>query len=714
MRCVSMSDPHSEDRSCLSGRPLRFIICVLIFSLLQLYLANPAAAATEIILDNAKIGVNDTTGGRTFTGRWCGSSAAGKYGAESFYSCGASRDTYRWTPNITAAQSYDVYIWWPNHPGRASAVPVSVVHGTGTTAKTFNEKTGGGQWVLHGRYAFKVGKLGYVEVNDAGGQAGADAVRFVPVAGGGGGGGGGTNTTTQKDAARLMVQATYGPTLTGIDAIAAKGPAAWIDEQLALPSTYSHLKYQQERVAKVASDDHQGILQESIWQQAIKGNDQLRQRVAFAWSEIFVISSFRIFDAQGVGAYMDVLTKNAFANYRTLLEAVTLNQAMGIYLDMLRSDKEDAASGRMPNENYPREVLQLFSVGLDELNQDGSVKLDGAGKAIPTYDQDVVLGFAKAFSGWSYGAAPLDDNGFYNYYVDPKLPAYLNYWSTPMKAFPGHHSTGTKLLLRGATLPAGQIAEKDLKDALDNIFNHPNVGPFIGKQLIQRLVTSNPTPGYISRVAGVFNNNGAGVRGDMKAVIKAILMDNEARSPTVAAGAQFGKQREPLLRFGNLLRAFNATSPSGRFGLWSLDSLEFGMNQSFFRSPSVFNFFAPDYAPQGPIADAKLVAPEFQITTDTQIVTSSNQLRSLIFYPPYGFPNEARITLNFANVQSLASDPAKLVDKLDLLMTAGNLSPATSTAVITAVAAFPVAQLKERTEAAIFLITVSPDFVIQK
>ncbi len=663
--------------------------------------------ANGTILDNAAIGVTDTAGGRTFTGTWCKSTGTSPYGADSIYSCGTGQDTYRWTPSIPTAQSYDVYVWWSAHANRSASVPFTVVYSGGTATKAFDQRTSGGQWVLHGRYAFAVGKVGYVEVSDASGLALADAVRMVPAAGPPPPPPPPPVSTTQKDAARLMVQATYGPTLAGIDAIAAQGAAAWIDAQLALPSTYSHLNYLQGRIAAKAGDDHAGIMQESIWQQAIKGNDQLRQRMAFAWSEIFVISSFRIFDAQGVSAYMDVLTRNAFANYRTLLEAVTLNQAMGIYLDMLRSDKEDPTTGRVPNENYPREVLQLFSIGLEELNQDGSVKRDGTGKAIPTYDQDVVLGFAKAFSGWSYGVAPLDDNGFY-YGVYP-YPA--NYWSTPMKAFPGHHSTATKLLLRNTTLPSNQTAAQDLKDALDNIFNHPNVGPFIGKQLIQRLVTSNPSPGYISRVAAVFNNNGGGVRGDMKAVIKAILMDAEARSTTVSA--QFGKQREPVIRFGNLVRAFNGTSTSGRYGFWSLESVEYGMGQAHFKSPSVFNFFDPAYAPQGPIADANMVAPEFQITTDTQIIASSNVMKYLILYG-YGAEDATRVNLNFSNVQSLATDPGALVDKLDLLLTAGNLTPATRTAIVTAITAIPAAQLKERAQAAAYLIVLSPDFVIQK
>lgn len=706
MRCepLSVTDPEYQFRP--ARRPSRiWLFCILTIAFIALKLSVAVAAPTEIVLDNAKVGVSDSVGGRTFTGKWCGSAAASKFGADSLYSCGTTRDTYRWTPNISTAQSYDVYVWWSNLASRSASVPIIVVHGAGTASKTFDEKTAGGKWVLHGRYAFKVGKLGYVEVNDANGQACADAVRFVPATGGGGG----TTTTSQKDAARLMVQATYGPTLTGIDAIAAKGASAWIDEQLALPVSGSHHTYLANRLAANKDDNHMGILQESIWQQAIKNSDQLRQRVAFAWSEIFVISAYRISDPPGVGAYMDVLAQNAFANFRVLLEHVTLSQAMGIYLDMLKSDKEDSASGRMPNENYPREVLQLFTVGLEELNQDGSAKLGAAGNPIPTYGQDEVLGFAKAFSGWSYGSSPLTDDGFFS----APYPNPADFWKKPMKAFPGHHSTGTKLLLRGVTLPAGQTTEKDLQDALDNIFNHPNVGPFIAKQLIQKLVTSNPSAGYIGRIAAKFNNNGSGVRGDMKAVIKAILIDVEARDPIVANGNRYGKQREPVMRIGNLVRAFNGKSTSGRFGFWNLESQDYGVGQAHFRSPSVFNFFAPSYAPQGAIADSKLVAPEFQITTDTQIVVSSNIMKYLIYYG-YGATDTTTVNLDFANVTSLAADPAKLVDKLDLLMTAGNLSVLTRTAVANAVAAYPATQLKQRAQAAVYLIALSPDFAVQK
>ena len=223
-----------------------------------------------------------------------------------------------------------------------------------------------------------------------------------------------------------------------------------------------------------------------------------------------------------------MLNRNAFGNYRQLLEGVTLHPAMGRYLDHIRNDKEDLTLGRSPNENYAREVLQLFSIGLHKLHPDGTLMLDPNGLPIETYDQNVVKGFAQVFTGWSYGSfAKTEDNWLW-----PLLePSSAQFWRVPMENWPTHHSTSAKQILNGVTLPAGQTAQKDLQDALNNIFNHPNVGPFISRQLIQRLVTSNPSPGYVYRVTQKFNDNGSGVRGDMKAVIKAILLDYEARSP---------------------------------------------------------------------------------------------------------------------------------------------------------------------------------------
>ncbi len=519
-----------------------------------------------------------------------------------------------------------------------------------------------------------------------------------------------------KDAARLLIQASYGPTTVAIKDAATKGPAKWIDDQFALPQSSHYAVLRAIELALPSNKDITSIdetpLMSSLWKQAIQGQDQLRQRVAFALSQILVVS-FRDGDLGGeefaFASYMDMLGRNAFGNFRALLEDVTLHHAMGFYLDMMRSEKEDPGAGRQPNENYPREILQLFTIGLHQLNQDGTPRLDSSGNPIPTYDQDVVLGFAKAFSGWSVGINPKTDQGFYNI----PWPRFHPFWVTPMQAFPSKHSTGTKQLLNGAVLPAGQTPEKDLKDALDNIFNHPNVGPFISKQLIQRLVTSNPSPGYVSRVAAKFNNNGSGVRGDMKAVIKAILLDSEARDRNLALGASFGKQREPIVRLANLVRAFKGASASGEYSFWWTQIIDYGLGQQYFYSPSVFNFFAPDYAPQGPVANAGLLAPEFQITTDSQLLGTSNTMYAQINWG-YGFKENDPVNLNLSEFIPAAADPAVLVDQLDLLLTGGMTSTATRNTIIGAVSAEPAANAPERVRKAIYLYAISPDYAIQK
>lgn len=683
------------------GRRLLSTLSYFVYSTAILFAAALplSAGAAEVIVDNNAVGAQDAS--RTFTGKWCKSSGTNPYGGTSLYSCGTGKDTYRWTPTIAAAGKYSVYLWWSTHANRSATVPITISTGTATDTKTVNQKVNGGQWNLLGTYDFKAGTTGFVELSDAGGLALADAVRLVS--------GATPPNTSERDAARLLTQATYGPTLTSIASVATKGPATWIDEQFLLTTT-SYYDTIKTLVTTPDTDPFQWF-QEAIWKQAINGTSQLRQRVGFALSEIFVVSQ-RDGDLNNaplaLASYFDMLNRNAFGNFRKLMEDVTLHQAMGLYLDMMTSDKEDAASGRMPNENFPRELLQLFTIGLEQLNQDGTVKLGTGGKPIPTYDQDVILGFAKAFSGWSWGTNPKTDDGFrYGPY-----PLPVNFWRTNMQSFPTHHSTGTKLLLNGVTLPGGQTPEKDLADALDNIFNHPNVGPFLAKQLIQRLVTSNPSPAYVSRVAGAFNNNGAGVRGDMKAVIKAILLDNEARSLTVAAGNTFGKLREPVIRVANLARAFNAKSPSGQYGFWYLESSEYGVGQAHMRSPSVFNFFHPDYSPEGAFTTAKLFAPEFEIATDTTIITSTDVLFSLVFYSWGGGTRETK--LDYASFIPLAGDAAKLIDKLGLVMCAGNLSPTTRGAAIDAVNAIPAAETANRVKNAVYILAASPDFAIQR
>jgi endo-chitodextinase len=438
----------------------------------------------------------------------------------------------------------------------------------------------------------------------------------------------------------------------------------------------------------------------------------LRARMSFALSEIFVISNVAPdLDTYAMASYMDMLNKDAFGNYRQLLEDVTLHPAMGYYLNMIGSKKSDPVRGTHPNENYAREVMQLFSIGLHKLNPDGSQQLDSTGQPIPTYDQGVVTAMAAAFSGWNFAGNDTSDPRVFD-------PAKED-WLDPLQPWESLHDTNAKSLFNGITLPAGQGARADMKGALDALFNHPNVGPFIGRELIQRFVTSNPSPAYIGRVAAVFADNGLGVRGDLKATLRAVLMDPEARDLAKAATPTWGKQREPVIRFANYLRAFNATSPSGRNHIWFLDDADEGLNQSPLLSPSVFNFFSPNYRPPGgQVAALGMVAPEFQITTETSMVGSLNFFGRLARSGSYG-SGDTQLTLNLTELNTLAADPAALADRLNLLLMCGGMSDALRTNLITALGAMPAPKtggstVNDRVKAALILIAFAPDFAIQK
>lgn len=432
----------------------------------------------------------------------------------------------------------------------------------------------------------------------------------------------------------------------------------------------------------------------------VNGSDQLRQRVALALSEIMVISAngnSMFQHPEAMATYWDVLAQDAFGNFRQLLEDVTLNPGMGDYLDMVHNDKPNAQKNTEPNENYAREIMQLFTIGLYKLNQDGSQQLDNSGQPIPTYDQDVVEGYAHVFTGWYWYQTGTPSWNF-------APPEYRH----PMLAFPTHHDTGAKTLLNGVTLPAGQTQAQDLQNGLDLIFNHPNVGPFIAQRLIQRLVTSNPSPGYISRVAGVFANNGSGVRGDLKAVVQAVLLDPEARNLT--ASNSYGHEREPLIRLASLYRAFNASASSGKF---VVNNSTFNFGQEALYAPSVFNFFSPFYSQPGAIQSAGLAAPEFQITTDTTAITSANKMRSAVYQKPN--PNNPdAIVLDLSGQTQLASNPTSLVDSLNLLLMSGEMSSNMRSIVINAVTQIPAANTLERAQTAVHLIVTSPEFVIEK
>ncbi len=538
---------------------------------------------------------------------------------------------------------------------------------------------------------------------------------------------------TPEEASRFLMQATFGAKESEIAALDASSMDAWLTSQFAM-SRQSHYDYVWNlRTQGVNIDNFSNIYTiESFWKQAITGQDQLRQRTTWALSQIFVVGNQ---DNVRNAAYYDLLADNAFGNYRTLLEQVTLSPSMGQWLSHIGNQKEDVATGRLPDENYAREVMQLFSIGLWELNADGTRKLNASNQPIPTYTQDDIRGMAKVLTGWSYANCNpaleswycIDGarNGNYRIYDNVQRPAPLpldktqvyrdvTKQMTPMAAY---HSTSEKKIVGGVTLAAGRTAEQDLKDALDTLANHPNVGPFIGRQLIQRLVKSNPSPAYVGRISAVFANNGQGVRGDLKAVIKAILLDPEARDIAQATTATAGKLREPVLRLSHYLRAFtvpNGATPRYNINPWWMDEV---FAQRPLSSRSVFNFYSPSYTPPGEMGANNLVGPEFQIYHESTLVDSHNFIEYWLTNDPAADTTKPpSFQSNHSAYVALASNPTALVDKLNLIMTSNTLSPASRTSIITAVTNVPTGtnQARDRFRMAIMLFEISPDYLIQK
>lgn len=520
-----------------------------------------------------------------------------------------------------------------------------------------------------------------------------------------------TGPISKEEASRFLQQASFGPTAATIQQVSTIGAEAWIDNQFTLPQDQyrSYMDWVKPRLPAGTQLSRTQFL-EAFWRQAASGNDQLRQRMAFALSEIFVVSMSDSEVAnmpRGAAAYYDLFGTYCFGNFRTLLAMVARNPIMGTYLSHIHNTKESGY--RVPDENFAREIMQLMSIGLYQLNQDGSLKLSG-GQPIETYTHDDVAGLAKVFTGWSY-AGP--DTSAARFWGDIKDPDYD--WR-PMQAYAAYHSTSSKSFL-GVTV--NSTAENEMNVAIDTLFNHPNVGPFIGRQLIQRLVTSNPSPAYISRVAAAFNNNGSGVRGDMKAVIKAILLDPEARTPAVSGR---GKLREPVLRLAHWMRSFEAHSYSGRYLMYSLDDPLNGIAQTPMRSPSVFNFFRPAYVPPASnVADAGLVAPEMQITSEPSVVGYLNFMVDVI---PWGVGTNRDIKASYVNEIPLAATPELLVDRINLLLMGGSMSTTLRNQVINAVnlvarpataTASSLATIdRNRVGLAIFLTMASPEYLIQK
>ncbi|HJT80178.1 MAG TPA: DUF1800 family protein, partial [Chthoniobacterales bacterium] len=491
-------------------------------------------------------------------------------------------------------------------------------------------------------------------------------------------------TPTAEAAARFLNQCTCGATAPLIEKVQQQGFDAFLDEQFSIPAS-SNLAFLD---AQTSTPDPHDTLN-AWWTLAITAPDQVRQRVQFALNQILVTSfnNGTIYDhPEGMSTYVDLLGRGAFGNYRQLLEEVTLNPTMGVYLDMLRNDKANPSSGSHPNENYARELMQLFSVGLYQLNIDGSLMLNDVGEPIPTYGQPDVTGLAAVTTGWTFaGSARFWDWEHQDF-------------RQPMMVFPRHHTPEAKSILSGTVIPANQTPQADLTQALDTIFNHPNVGKFIGRELIQRLVTSNPSPGYVYRVASAFDNNGQGVRGDMKAVIRAILLDYDARGPN-KSGHGAGKLKEPVLRLTSLYRALASNPQDGVYSFWLAD--EFGQIPLW--SPTVFNFFSPDYSAPGAIAQAGLVSPEFQITTETTVVEQANTVYAALFWQD--------IPLDLSYEESLAGNPPALVGYLDRVFMTSSMSPEMRSVLTTTIGQISVNNPAERVRSALWLVLNSPEYV---
>lgn len=519
-----------------------------------------------------------------------------------------------------------------------------------------------------------------------------------------------TDKPGAKEAARFLIQASFGPDQDStadadgipenVEEVMALGFDAWIHDQFTRPVGYLQPWVDWAVVNGNALELYGNYKEHSWWHRAMgvpklrpdaadQLPDPLRQRVAFALSEILVVGDRPeelIVEQRGMANYYDQLVVHAFGNFRDLLYAVATHPAMGIYLSHLNNQKANPTLRIYPDENFAREIMQLFSIGLWELNQDGSRKLDAQGQPIPTYDNDDITELARVFTGMTF--------------ADKNFPGSNGDYKQPMKMWDTFHDCNAKTLLNGVQLPArtaspgntGTAGLADVSAAVDMLFNHPNVGPFIGRLLIQRFVTSNPSPAYISRVAGAFNNNGSGVRGDMKAMIKAILLDTEARSAAKMQDPAFGKLREPILRVVNFAKALNASSTSGWYPLdqFVTDHMQDPMN-----SPSVFNFFLPNHSPAGPMTQQGLVAPEFQILNASSAITGPNYFwqaignDSLHRYgngtagynvrlgtrPELGMiVPDAVIGQDTPNV-SLLMDSDPLLRRLDLALTGGTLTP---------------------------------------
>jgi uncharacterized protein (DUF1800 family) len=506
---------------------------------------------------------------------------------------------------------------------------------------------------------------------------------------------------------RLLEQSTFGPTNALISHVQAVGVQGFLNEQFAAAaSSYPNLPAPppRDQCTGLCLRDNYSMfpVQNAFFVNALSGQDQLRQRVALALSEILVVSGDKINEASAMAFYQNMLLQDAFSNFRQIMNDVTLSPAMGHYLDMVDNDKPDPAKGTVPNENFTRELMQLFSIGLFLLNQDGTPQMVN-GQKVNTFNTPIIEGFARVFTGWTY--APLSGQQLQKH--DP--PNFL----APMAPFESNHdTTDTEQLLNGVVLQPGpqRSAVNDLKAALDNVFNHQNVGPFICQQLIQHLVKSNPSPAYVSRIAGIFNNNGSGVRGDMQAVVRAILLDPEARGD-LKTGVNYGHLREPVLYVMNTLRAFSATSD----GL-GLAPLTKNMGQDLFNAPSVFSYFPPDFLVPALTPPNTILGPEFGIQTTASSFSRANFVNTILFngipVDPNGGTTGTHVDLS--SIQALAGDPTGMVAALNTLLMHGAMPTDMQNLVINAVSSVPATNTLLRAQTGVYAVLTASQFQVER
>ena len=511
---------------------------------------------------------------------------------------------------------------------------------------------------------------------------------------------------SQPDAVRLLEQSTFGPTNALVAHVQAIGVQGWLSEQFAAPaSQYPAFPYVPTDATtycatnpdKYCLRDNYSMfpLQNAFFRNALTGPDQLRQRVAFALSQLFVTSGVVVHEPYGMATYQQILIDNAFGNFEDLLTKVTLSSVMGGYLNMVNNDKPNGTVN--PNENYAREIMQLFSIGVWALNANGTQLLDATGAPVPTYEQETIDGYATLFTGWTYPLLPGTTQKLHN----PK-----NFLGD-MVAVPANHDFGAKLLLDNVADAAGKPMADDLAFGIRLIFQHPNVGPFIGKQLIQKLVMSNPSPAYVSRVSAVFDNDGTDVRGNLKAVITAILTDPEARGDAKTDPA-YGKLREPVLFLTAAARAVGTSSDGVFFGQQARN-----LGQDVFNAPSVFNFYPPNYIVPG----TTMLGPEFALQNASTAINRYNFANTFAFgtIPPLAtLPGATGTQPNWTPLQALAANPAALVAELNALLMQGTMPAAMQATLLAAIAAVPPSDTLTRAKTAFYLTITSPQYQVER